>query len=56
MRFHSTLADDNAMVPIFNEPRDLIVLVTGGAGGKSMRCPTAGAQGLSVSKRIELRG
>jgi hypothetical protein len=45
--------DDNAMVPIINEPRDLIVVVAGGAGGKSMWCPTAGAQSLSVSKRIE---
>ena len=45
--------DDNARVPIINEPRDLIVLVAGGAGGKSMWCPTAGAQSLSVSKRIE---
>jgi len=41
------------MVPIINEPRDLIVIVAGGAGGKSMWCPTAGAQSLSVSKRIE---
>lgn len=45
--------DENAMVPIINEPRDLIVLVAGGAGGKSMYCPTAGAQSLSVSKIIE---
>jgi hypothetical protein len=45
--------DDKAMVPIINEPRDLIVVVAGGAGGKSMWCPTAGAQSLSVSKRIE---
>jgi len=48
--------DDKAMVPIINEPRDLIVLVAGGAGGKSMWCPTAGAQSLSVSKRIERHG
>ena len=47
--------DDNSMVPIINEPRDLIVVVAGGAGGKSMWCPTAGAQSLSVSKRIERR-
>jgi hypothetical protein len=45
--------DDDAMVPIINEPRDLIVLVAGGAGGKSMWCATAGAQSLSVSKPIE---
>jgi hypothetical protein len=48
--------DENAMVPIINEPRDLIVLVAGGAGGKSMWCPTAGAQSLSVSRRIERQG
>jgi hypothetical protein len=48
--------DDDAMVPIINEPRDLIVLVAGGAGGKSMYCPTAGAQSLSVSKLIERGG
>jgi len=46
-------ADPNASVPIVNEPRDLIVIVAGGAGGKSMWCPTAGAQSLSVSKSIE---
>jgi hypothetical protein len=45
--------DETSMVPIINEPRDLIVIVAGGAGGKSMWCPTAGAQSLSVSKRIE---
>jgi hypothetical protein len=48
--------DDNAMVPIINGPRDLIVVVAGGAGGKSMWCPTAGAQSLSVSKLIDRRG
>src|SRR5262249_37501580 len=42
--------DDNALVPIINEPRDLIVVVAGGAGGKSMGCPTPGAPSLSVSK------
>jgi hypothetical protein len=48
--------DPDAMVPIVNEPRDLIVLVAGGAGGKSMWCPTAGAQSLSISKPIERAG
>jgi hypothetical protein len=48
--------EDNAMVPIINEPRDLIVIVAGGAGGKSMWCPTAGAQSLSVSRLIEQHG
>ncbi|MGQ0525642.1 MAG: hypothetical protein ACT4P8_18505 [Betaproteobacteria bacterium] len=46
-------SDDNAMVPIVREPRDLIVIVAGGAGGKSMFLPTAGGQSLAVSKRIE---
>ena len=45
--------DENALVPIINEPKDLVVVVAGGAGGKSMWCPTAGAQSLSVSKLIE---
>ena len=45
--------DDNAMVPIVREARDLLVVVAGGAGGKSMFLPTAGGQSLAVSKRIE---
>jgi hypothetical protein len=45
--------DDNSMVPIIREPRDLIVIVVGGAGGKSMFLPTAGGQSLAVSKAIE---
>lgn len=45
--------DENAMVPIVGQPEDLIVIVAGGAGGKSMWCPTAGAQSLSVSKPVE---
>jgi len=45
--------DDASMVPIVGEPDDLIVIVGGGAGGKSMWCPTAGAQSLSVSKAVE---
>ena len=39
--------------PIVSDPKDLVVLVAGGAGGKSMWCPTAGAQSLSVGKVIE---
>jgi hypothetical protein len=46
-------SDDNSMVPIVNAAEDLIVIVGGGAGGKSMFLPTAGAQSLSVSKLIE---
>jgi hypothetical protein len=46
-------SDDASMVPIVNAPEDLIVIVAGGAGGKSMFLPTAGGQSLSVSKRIE---
>lgn len=45
--------DDASMVPIMNDPGDLIVLVGGGAGGKSMFLPTAGGQSLSVSRVIE---
>lgn len=45
--------DDNAMVPIVREAHDLLVVVAGGAGGKSMFLPTAGGQSLAVSKRIE---
>lgn len=47
--------DDSSMVPIVREPRDLITLVGGGAGGKSMFLPTAGGQSLAVSKPIETR-
>lgn len=46
--------DDTSMVPIINDPNDLVVVVAGGAGGKSMWCPTAGAQTLSASKSIDL--
>jgi len=45
--------DDASMVPIVREPSDLIVIVAGGAGGKSMFLPTAGGQSLAVSKPIE---
>jgi hypothetical protein len=45
--------DDQSMVPIVREARDLIVIVAGGAGGKSMFLPTAGGQSLAVSKLIE---
>jgi len=45
--------DDNSMVPVVCEADDLILLVAGGAGGKSMWCPTAGGQSLAVSKAIE---
>jgi hypothetical protein len=43
----------NSSVPIVNNADDFIVIVAGGAGGKSMWCPTAGAQSLAVSKLIE---
>jgi hypothetical protein len=45
--------DDNSMVPIVREPADLILIVAGGAGGKSMFLPTAGGQSLAVSQAIE---
>jgi hypothetical protein len=48
-------SDDNSMVPVVREPGDLITIVAGGPGGKSMFLPTAGGQSLAVSKRIERR-
>ncbi len=48
--------DDNSMVPIIGAPEDLIVIVAGGAGGKSMFLPTAGGQSLAVSKPVETSG
>ena len=47
--------DDASTVPIVWAPEDLIVIVAGGAGGKSMFLPTAGGQSLSVSKQVEVR-
>jgi hypothetical protein len=47
--------DDRSLVPIVREPQDLLVLVGGGAGGKSMFLPTAGGQSLAVSKPIDIR-
>lgn len=47
------LQDDNEMVPIVNRPEDLIVIVAGGTGGKSMWLPTAGAHSLAVTKEIQ---
>jgi hypothetical protein len=46
--------DDGSLVPIVREPQDLLVVVGGGAGGKSMFLPTAGGQSLAVSKSIDL--
>ncbi len=46
-------SDDKSMVPVVWEPRDLITIVAGGPGGKSMFLPTAGGQSLAISKRIE---
>ncbi|HKA43836.1 MAG TPA: hypothetical protein VKF40_17780 [Burkholderiales bacterium] len=48
-------SDDRSLVPIVWEAQDLITIVGGGAGGKSMFLPTAGGQSLAVSKRIETR-
>ena len=45
--------DDGAMVPLLCQAEDLIVIVGGGAGGKSMWIPTAGAQSLSVTRPVE---
>ena len=47
--------DDNSMVPVVREPGDLITIVAGGPGGKSMFLPTAGGQSLAVSKRVKRR-
>lgn len=49
-------SDDNSMVPIIRESGDLVLIVAGGAGGKSMFLPTAGGQSLAVSKMIEDQG
>ncbi len=46
------LADDNATVPITEHPDDLVVVVSGGGGPKSMCVPTSGRQSLSVTKAI----
>jgi hypothetical protein len=46
-------SDDSSMVPIVREPGDLIVIVGGGPGGKSMFLPTAGGQSLAVSRAVE---
>lgn len=45
--------DDSSLVPIVREPQDLLIVVGGGAGGKSMFLPTAGGQSLAVSKSID---
>jgi hypothetical protein len=48
-------SDDSSMVPILWRAEDLILIVGGGAGGKSMFLPTAGGQSLSVSKPVETK-
>jgi hypothetical protein len=48
-------SDDRSMVPILWKPEDLITIVGGGAGGKSMFLPTAGGQSLAVSRLVEIR-
>lgn len=49
-------SDDRSMVPVVGAAEDLILIVAGGAGGKSMFLPTAGGQSLSVSRRIDTPG
>jgi len=49
-------SDDRSMVPVVCAAQDLIFVVAGGPGGKSMFLPTAGGQSLSVSRPIETRG
>lgn len=46
------LSDDDAMVPIIDKADDLIVVVSGGGGPKSMCVPTSGRQSLSVTRPI----
>ena len=46
-------SNDGSMVPVVGAAEDLILIVAGGAGGKSMFLPTAGGQSLSVSRRID---
>lgn len=46
-------SDDRSMVPVVCAAEDLILIVAGGPGGKSMFLPTAGGQSLSVSRPIE---
>jgi hypothetical protein len=43
---------DDASVPVVHRPDDLIVVVAGGAGSKSMCAPTAGRQSRSVTRAI----
>lgn len=54
-RWLETSPRDADMVPILVTPSELIVVVCGGAGGKSMAIPTAGRQSRSVSKRVRER-
>ena len=46
------LANDTDTVPIIEHPDDLIVVVSGGGGPKSMCVPTSGRQSLSATKLI----
>jgi hypothetical protein len=42
------------LVPVAIRPEEVIVMVGGGPGGKSMAIPTAGRQSRSVSKLVQL--
>lgn len=44
---------DDDRVPIVAHPDDLIIVVAGGNGGKSMAIPTAGGMSRSVTKAVE---
>jgi hypothetical protein len=44
--------EDDDTVPILAHPDELIVIVCGGAGGKSMGIPTAGRQSRSVTRLV----
>ncbi len=47
------LDDEKEMAPIVMKPEDIIVIVAGGTGAKSMCVLTAGRQSLSVTKPIK---
>lgn len=46
------LSNDKEMAPIAHRPEDIIIIVAGGTGAKSMCILTAGRQSLSVTKII----
>ena len=45
--------DDSVLIPIASRPEDIIVIVAGGGGPKSMCVPTAGSHSMSVTRPIQ---